>query len=250
MFHALSRLFVVIQISASNTFILRSPAFYDLMNEIKKEYREKLALGEVDLETDLYGCDAKIVTRDGNVTTIAEAAADIVPTFMTKTIVTTSPIDNHVADEEYGVKRSRRRRMRGSGGYRKRTSKHSNKNGTQTTKPPPLRKGAKMIDKRTVTGKRLLTESVTFTSRELAARAAMARFSATGSTSAEMLEHTATTTEANHLDGSYDVFGGCSDDSSNENDDDYIIQPHQGNCACRSCDWDRLLFMPTTKSSN
>ena len=118
--------------------ILPSPAFYELMNEIKKEYREKLALGEVDLETDMYGCDAKVVTRNGMVITVAEAAVDIVPKFQTKTVVTIASTD--FLDEECGVKRSRRRRMKG---YRKRTL--INNIGMQTTtKPPPLRKGAKM----------------------------------------------------------------------------------------------------------
>lgn len=219
------------------------------MNEIKKEYREKLALGEVDLETDLYGCDAKVVTRNGNVMTVAEAAADIVPTFMTKTVTTVTPTDNILADDECGVKRFRRRRRKGSTGYRKRTSMNNNTR-TQTTKPPPLRKGAKMIDKRTVTGKRILTESVTLSRRELAARAAIARFSTTASASTKIEHIVAATPEENRFDennNSADAI--CSDDSSNENEDEYSIQSHQRTCTCRSCDWDRLLFMPMTNSS-
>ena len=101
---------------------LKSPAFYELLNEIKLEYREKLALGEVDLENDMYGCDAKVVTKNGNVMPIFEAAADIVPSFMQGNGTTVSSPDNNIVDDECGVKRLRRRRMKGCAGYRKRKS--------------------------------------------------------------------------------------------------------------------------------
>jgi hypothetical protein len=215
------------------------PAFYELLNEIKMEYREKLALGEVDLETDTYGCEAKVVARNGNVMSIYEAAADIVPSFMTKNVATVPPTDNNIVDEnDCGVKRLRRRRMKGSAGYRKRKSK------TQT-KQPPLLKGAKMIDKRTAAGKRLLTESTTLSRRELAARAAMARV---GATTVSVTDHTTTMAEANDKHCITNVNDEFSEDSSNESEDEYIIQPHHNSCACRSCDWDRLLFVPKTNT--
>ena len=201
------------------------------------EYQKKLALGEVELETDMYGCDEKIVTRNGTVMTISNAAADIVPSFMTKNVTLDSPTDNNINDNECGVKRLRRRRSKGSAGYRKRKSKNL---GTQT-KQPPLLKGAKMIDKRTAAGKRALTATATLSRRELAARAAMSRLGA--ATTYSVTEHEATMAAAKNdsTDVNETVF---SDDSSDESDDEYIIQPHQRSCACRSCDWDRLLFVP------
>ncbi len=203
------------------------------MNEIKREYREKLQLGEVDLETDMYGCDANVVAKNGNVMTIAEAAADIVPSFRKKTATSTN--DPSFVEDECGVKRLRRRRMKG---------KRKPKNRANPTKQPPLLKGAKMIDKRTVTGKRLLTESATLSQRELAARAAMARFNATNGVETEQ---SVVVAQANNTETTTNADDGCSDDSSsNDSDDDYIIQPHQNSCSCRSCDWDRILFMPTT----
>ena len=206
------------------------------MNEIKLEYREKLQLGEVDLETDMYGCDAKVVAKNGHVMTIAEAAADIVPSFREKTITSTN--DHNFVEDECGVKRLRRRRMKG---------KRKSKIRQTDTKQPPLLKGAKMIDKRTVTGKRLLTESATFSRRELAARAAMARFNATNGLEPEQ---NVVIAPANHTETTMNADNACSDDSSNncsdDDDDDYIIQPHQNSCSCRSCDWDRLLFLPPT----
>ena len=228
--------FLSFRFVVSYFYVFKSPAFYDLMNEIKEEYHEKLVLGEVALETDMYGCDAKVVTKNGNVMAIFEAAADIVPTFMSKNLAISST-DNSFVDDECGVKRLRHRRRKGSAGYRKRKSKNQ---GTQT-KQPPLLKGAKLIDKRTAAGKRLLTESATLSRRDLAARAAMARVGVI--VASDATEQTVTTTEANNRNHT-NTNEGSSDDSSNDSDDEYTIQPHQSSCACRSCDWDRLLFVP------
>jgi hypothetical protein len=222
------------------------------LNEIKKEYREKLALGEVDLETDLYGCDSKFVTSTGDVMTIADAARDIVPTFMQKYVVTS--VDDNFVDDECGVKRKRRRRYLGSTRQRKRVASWQTGGKTIKDKQPPLRKGTKMIDKRTVAGKQLLMESATLSRRDLAARAALARFSTTSTVSDSIETKNNSKKKDYSMENNNATIDSDDDDSkeSDEDDDDYgsIIRPHLDNCLCRSCDWDRLLFMPPKNSTS
>jgi hypothetical protein len=213
------------------------------MNEIKKEYREKLELGEVDLETDMYGCDAKFVTSTGDVMTIADAARDIVPTFMQQTVNRIVSTDDTFRDDECGVKRKRRRRKQGTSRRNKQMS--SSTAITKKEKQPPLRQGVKMIDKRTIEGKRLLTESATLSRRELAARAALARFGNTAGASNVSVEPSINSNNNEDCMENNDLSG--SEGFMESDDDDSIVQPHQDNCVCRSCDWDKLLFMPPTK---
>jgi hypothetical protein len=248
------------------------------LDEIRQQYRTKLQQGEVSKETDTYGCNEAFVTATGEVTTVALAARDIVAIDHTNSSDTSpSPA---LADSDCGVKKRRRRRRGGNntgggGGGKKRTHVKAMgiKAAVTNEKRRPLLKGAKMIDKRTVQGKRAAAEAASLSARELAARAALARF---GQSSSSTITTTSTVASAVGKEGgngesatsntsvtvskTYDD-GNCNseskdEDSSSTNDDDSgdeeeeddeIIHPHVQGCVCRSCDWDRILFLPVTK---
>lgn len=255
-----------------------------MLDEIRGEYRAKLAGGDVALETDTYGCDGAFVTENGDVTTIAYAARDI--------IVSTSidqhgraadapSITNHnddapaavLADGDCGVKkRTRRRRRRAgaaatgrsSGGTAKKRSASKAMGmaaAAVNEKRRPLLKGAKMIDKRTVQGKKAVAETASLSARELAARAALARSSQNNNSnrSSDVAVGTLREKETMHVESASagksredtdddvdeDSNSAGDDNSGDEDEEDEIIQPHKRECACRSCDWDRRLFLPT-----
>ena len=53
---------------------IHPPAFYELLDEIKREYATKLAAGEVDADTLDFGCDYTFITTQGQVLTVQAAA--------------------------------------------------------------------------------------------------------------------------------------------------------------------------------
>ena len=134
-------------------------------------------------------------------------------------------------------------------------------------KKRPLLKGDKMIDKRTKVGKAALAASQNMKPRELAAKAALARFGrgSEGESSRSRPTDTSTATAAppavTFTDGicierssddeeglvvaAKKKKGSRNDDSNHSDEDDDSIAPHSQGCGCRSCDWSKLFFVPS-----
>lgn len=238
------------------------------MEEIRGEYRTKLASGEVDRETDAYGCNETFVTASGEVTTIGMAARDIVNTVDSAKTITNNSEDTSttplllVDSSDCGVqkrRKGRRRQRRGGGGGQKRS--HVTALGMHAAlaneKRRPLLKGVKMIDKRTIQGKKSAAETVSLSARELAARAALARLgqnpplAATAeivwkTTETDFAARTFVGRNAEHKNDSHDEEDESNfEDSSGVEEENETIRSHVQECACRSCEWDRMLFIPT-----
>ena len=116
---------------------IHPPAFFELLGEIRQQYCAKLSNGEVAAETDDYGCQNIVVTKDGQLKTVEDAAGDVI-----------SPdVQLGVLNEEgqCGARKGGRRR-RFAGRKRSFGSKGYQYN---IPKLPPLLKGVKMIDGRT-----------------------------------------------------------------------------------------------------
>ena len=126
------------------------------------------------------------------------------------------------SEGECGARKGRRRRWRGGGN--RGGSKGYTSNVPKKEKRRPLLKGSKMIDKRTKTGKASMAERENLSARELAARAALARFGDAGKGSSEK-------EEADEI-----VL------SSDEDDGDEPIEDHKLGCGCRSCNWGRMFL--------
>ena len=56
---------------------IHPPVFFDLLKEIKLQYKELLESGLVAKENDMYGTEKIMTTFDGRVTTVSEAARDV-----------------------------------------------------------------------------------------------------------------------------------------------------------------------------
>jgi hypothetical protein len=195
---------------------IHPPAFFELMEQIKGEYRQFLQNGHVAKETDDYGCNNAYVNAGGQLTTVDEAASDIVEGYPNQELAFSS--------EECGSQKKRRWR-RGGGGKRPRGATGSKFDRTE--KRRPLLKGAKMIDARTREGKAALHERSKLTPRELAARAALARF---GNSSPFVIADSELADDDAEEES-------CSS-SDEEDTEGAVIVPHSAQCACRCCDWE------------
>jgi hypothetical protein len=197
---------------------IHPPTFFELLDDIRGQYFEKLQAGEVDKETDDYGCSKLTVTVGGSVKTIGQAVAS-------QAEMSGGTELGKLAEEgECGVKKKKRRRW--GRGYKRPIGK-----GYQSNVPKrrPLLRGTKMIDGRTKAGKLAKIQRDKLTPQELAARAALARFG-----------QKVTENEQEHDEDS------GSDDDSSTSDEENVIVPHTVQCACRSCDWEKL-FLPPSK---
>lgn len=217
---------------------IHPPAFFNLLDEIKAEYRQRLENGEVNLETDDYGCSSNVVTVSGHVKTVQEAATDVLGS-------DDRDLGQLGQGEECGVSK-RRRHRRLEGGMKKRSGSGFVSN---VPKRRPLLKGAKMIDQRTKVGKAIMAARRDLTSQELAARAALERFSANNTATSADVSQTAA---VGRFDKENQITGDADDDEiehgSIEESEDETIKPHVQGCLCRGCGWERI-FMPTEPST-
>ena len=116
-----------------------------------------------------------------------------------------------------------------------------------------------MVDKRTKVGKAACVERETMTPRELAAKAALARFGEGSMSRSATADSTAAAAPAGTFgndicidDSSGEEEGAAGSDkdrntvrydsSDSEEDDDEVIMPHSEGCGCRSCDWSKMFF--------
>ena len=189
---------------------IHPPAFYELLEEIRQQYYEFLKRGLVDLETDDYGCKDMVVTQQGELKTIEEAAKDTMDS---------SQLALQVLEEgQCGAnKRRRRKRFRG----RSITGRYNKGYQSNVPKRRPLLKGTKMVDGRTKAAKQAKVEQEKLCPRELAARAALARLG----------------------NGQRDEDNGYNSDepSCSDEDENNITAHNISQCGCRSCLWDRML---------
>jgi hypothetical protein len=257
---------------------IHPPAFYELLNEIKIQYKEKLLAGEVDLETDDYGCNGQYITSDGSVGSVTSSAADLLLGHKSGVNNLDDMMNKSGSETECGAKKrgKGRRRYGGGGSGRSRGGGGGKSKGYTSNvineKKHPLLKGAKLIDKRTKVGKEAMEEIANLTPRELAAKAAMARFSSSSSSSSSSNGVGGgglgrTTNEKGTGNKGMKTTNGtggrsgeeiCIDDDNNstdnesdndddnEDDEDERIVPHTQRCACRSCDWSKIFLESTT----
>ncbi|KAL7541452.1 hypothetical protein ACHAXR_013268 [Thalassiosira sp. AJA248-18] len=236
---------------------IHPPAFYELLDEIKVEYRKKLAAGEHNLETDDYGCKGQFISSSGELASVASSASDILGNNGVNNL---GLLGTEGSEGDCGASKKRRRHR---GKWKKRNNKSSTgytSNIPQKEKKRPLLKGSKMIDKRTRVGKASMVERENLTSRELAAKAALARFGNAGaaSSAAKANASSAQAQEITFIDdgssddcedgtkppknGKRDASAGDEDEESID-DDDEPIQEHNTGCGCRSCDWSKLFLL-------
>jgi uncharacterized membrane protein len=147
-------------------------AFWELLDEIKQQYAQKLQDGEVAKETDAYGCTDAFITGGGEVSNYEESAA-------------LGNIQGNVLGVNGDLCGARK-----TGGYRRGFRKKRSSvqamgivAAEKQQKRHPLKKGAKMIDKRTKDGKAKVASLKLANPRELAAQAALERFQASANAS-------------------------------------------------------------------
>ena len=227
---------------------IHPPAFYELLGEIKAEYRAKLAAGEVYLETDDYGCDSNFVSSSGELASVSASASDILAP---RGVLGDADLLGGVGSEG-GCGASKRRRRRGGGARGRRGGNYGagyTRNLQKETKRPLL-KGSKMVDKRTKVGKVAMAERDGLSTRELAARAALARFGNAASAGASAASTDVLPLELEREDkvkssSNYGAMDIISSDSEGGDDDDgdsthESIEEHNYECGCRSCEWSKL----------
>jgi hypothetical protein len=205
---------------------IHPPAFYELLNEIRREYRAKLENGEVAKETDDYGCNNTFVTSTGQVATVGQAASSVV--------TQDGNVPLFATNEDCGATKRRRRRWRGGGKKRSAVKAMGTVALERQQKRRPLLKGAKMIDKRTKVGKAAMEEQASLSARELAARAALARFG--GNNDANDKKEN----EANAVEDSQGELSN-GEEIESDSDEDEFIASHKEGCECRSCEWEHML---------
>lgn len=204
---------------------IHPPAFWELLDEIKAEYKQRLESGEVDLEVDDYGCDGRYVSSTGRVASISSSAMDM---FDGDDVGSSLGLLGSAGSEgECGARRGRRRRRRGGGS--RGGGKGYTSNVPKKERRRPLLKGSRMIDKRTRTGKASMADRENLSARELAARAALARFGDAGKGSREEEEEG-------------EIVLSSDDDDEDGEDGDEPIEDHKLGCGCRSCSWGRMFL--------
>ena len=243
---------------------IHPPAFYELLEEIKGQYYEKLNNGEVDLETEDYGCQGTIVTESGTVKTIAEASQDILGSncLDRKTdtgsllVVAKKSGEEFPQGDECGATKIKKRRRwrRRKGGNSDKYKKGYKSNATPMKRP--LLKGTKMVDGRTKQGKALKDDRERLPPRGLALCAALERQNQQEqpptSQQKNMTKPPAPSVGMNKENFVDLVDNSDSDETVEEesvvrelsSDDEDSLVPHEDKCGCRSCEWDKLLFMP------
>ena len=219
---------------------IHPPEFYELLKEIKGQYHELLGAGMVAKETDTYGTEAAYTTHDGRVTTVGEAARDVVGG-------SAGSGGGGLPIEEFncGVKKKRRgrgqrKRNRGSG-----SSGSGSAVAKKKQKRRPRGRGQKMIDGRTKAGKSTKEEQDHFTPGQLAARAALARFGGgSGSGGGGSSSSSYSSSSSSNGTNAVVILISSSDDNEDsdafEEDGEDVIVPHPSSCKCRSCDWSKL----------
>jgi hypothetical protein len=220
---------------------IHPPAFWELLEEIKSEYRQKLASGEVAKETDDYGCQQTFVNEAGDVSTVQNAANQ----YWGIGAGDDNANDFSLAEgKECGVRKGRRRPRRYGRGTKRSRSAAIKTAGIKATQPQqehekrrPLLKGAKMIDKRTKAGKEAMATQRNLTPRELAARAALQRFGG------KIDEEHGKSTAKKNSDGDDSLRNDDDDDDDDESEEE-LIDDHKLGCTCRCCEWDNMLFVP------
>lgn len=220
---------------------IHPPAFYELLDEIRGEYRTKLANGEVAKETDDYGCSNTFGTCSGELATVGQAASGIVGQ--------DGDVPLFASNEDCGAtKQKRRRRWRGRGKKRAAGKAMGTVALQKQEKRRPLLRGAKMIDKRTKVGKAAMAARESVPARELAARAALARF---GNNNAAAAKEESEEEEEDVVGESDDKNQekSSSNDEEDEDDDDSIGSHNEG-CACRSCEWEKMLSSSSRPASS
>ena len=113
-------------------------------------------------------------------------------------------------------------------------------------KRQPLLKGSKMIDKRTKVGKSTMAERENVSARELAARAALARFGnavEASTTTSSKAKRNNNLSDDIKGDDSGDLSDGSSDEEDEEGGINERINKHSTGCGCRSCDWSKLFSL-------
>ena len=250
---------------------IHPPAFWELLDEIKVEYQTRLTDGEVDGETDMYGCDTSYISSSGEVASVAASASDIVGT-SNGVFNNLNLLDKVGSEGDCGSSKTRRRRRHRDGHARKKLgqggSARSSGYSSNIPKKRPLLKGSKMVDKRTKVGKAALSKRDNLSVRELAAKAALARFGDAATTTttttsvatasstnigggaAAALYSTSSATAAVDILSSSDssehddIIGLANSrndmSDSDDDDDDSIINEHNSGCGCRSCEWSKL----------
>ena len=193
----------------------------------------------MDLETDDYGSNGKFISSSGKVDNIANSASDILGTSGSNNL-------SWDAGTEGDCGASKKKKRSG----RKWKKRSSNKSNVHKEKKRPLLKGAKMIDKRTKIGKATMAARENLSARELAARAALARFgtSASSANAASSAAATAATNESEDEANSYhnnkkgdDISESSSDEEDNDDDSvDEVIKDHNTGCGCRTCNWTKM----------
>eukprot|EP00797_Seminavis_robusta_P025615 Sro44_g026530.2 (190) ;mRNA; r:33561-34130 len=187
------------------------------MQECKKEYQQKLAAEELEQETDDYGCKDKYITGTGEVSTLQQSAGTVVSA------------EGMTLGEDHwcGAKRARP-------SYSRRGTKRSSvqavgiKAAELQQKRRPLKKGTKMIDKRTKDGKAKAAALKRLTPRELAARAALERWQGNASGTNDKDNNKVSNQEE---ETTTTIFVE-------------VIEDHPSVCGCRCCEWDKLLCQP------
>jgi len=204
---------------------IHPPAFWELLDVIKGEYKTKLQAGEVDLEKDDYGCSGMFVNATGELKKKSISATDLLGPngFGNLTLMGTA------GSEEGNCGATKKKKRRGNW---KRNKSTSGKGYTSNVpKKRPLLKAAKMIDKRTKEGKAAMNAQANFSTRDLAARAALARFDPLPSSSSAVASARGKQ-EVDEID--------ISSSDEDEEDDDNNINNHKLMCGCRTCSWSKM----------
>ena len=244
--------------------------------------------GEVDLETDAYGCDGTTVSPSGEVMSIEDSAADFVGDgdsgARDANVASTQDEGKQGEKELCGVskKRNRRWRRRRNNGAGRRPSAavagRRNLNGGGGRRRHPLLKGAKMIDGRSRAGKAAKALKESLTPRELAARAALARFGGgdggggdsfgrrnaaaavavdrtnkksppAASRAKTGIKNSSCENDNSFVDdedgaSEVDSFSSSEDDDDDDEDEEEdLMVLHNSKCCCRCCEWDRRIFV-------
>jgi hypothetical protein len=219
---------------------IHPPAFWELLDEIKQQYSLKLQAGEVSKETDAYGCKDAYITGEGEVSNYEESAASSSGNIQ----------DNTLGDdgELCGARKAAGYRRRGGRGFRS-GNKRSSVQAMGITaaekqqKRRPLKKGVKMIDKRTKDGKAKVAALKTTNPRELAARAALDRFQQSAGAGSAIGDNSNSSVTSK---GELSEINTRAEESASDDDKEIeVLEEHPLACGCRCCDWDRMLFHRT-----